>query len=128
MTYCPKCNKDFDSDLPSCPRCNPDLREGDETASDGLNKKGWIVIGHVKDQTSADYAKETLESYDIPVVVFSESGFFGQVGLNLPSPIGKHKGMFQIQVPSELDEDAINILNMIFGDGWEKAIQNDTEE
>ena len=127
MTFCPKCNKDFDSDMLFCPRCNPDLRDGDETASDGLNK-GWIVIGHVKDQTSADYARETLESYDIPVVVFSESGFFGQIGLNLPSPSGKHMGMFQIQVPSDMVRDAINVLNMIFGDSWVKLIKTDTDE
>ena len=127
MTYCPKCNKDFNSDLPSCPRCNPDLREGDENTSDGLNQ-GWVVIGHVKDQTTADYARETLESYDIPGVVFSESGFFGQVGLNLPSPSGKNLGTFRIQVPFDLVEDAINVMNMILGDSWEKATETDIDK
>jgi len=127
MTFCPECKKDFNSDLLSCPRCHPDLREGNETSTDGVDK-GWVVIGHVRDQTSADYARETLESYDVPAVVFSESGFFGQVGLNLLSPYGKHKGMFQIQVPSELVPDAINIMNMILGDSWEKAVEADKDE
>ncbi len=125
MSYCPKCNEDFDSDLSACPKCKIDLDDEPDVPSD-VASDGWVVIGHVKDQTTADYAKETLESYDIPAVLFSESGFFGQAGLNLPSPSGKHIGTFKIQVPVELIDDAVNILNMILGDSWENAIGTDS--
>ena len=125
MSYCPKCNEDFDSDLSVCPKCNASLDEKLDGPSN-LASDGWVVIGHVKDKTSADYAKETLESYDIPVVLFSESGFFGQAGLNLPSPSGKHTGTFKMQVPADKIEDAVNTLNMILGDSWENALGTDS--
>lgn len=124
MSYCPNCNEDFDSDLLNCPKCNADLNGGFDDSTK-TNNEGWVVIGHVKDQTTADYVRETLESYDIPGVLFSESGFFGQAGLNLPSPSGKHIGTFRIQVPADLVKDAINIMNMILGDSWEKATESD---
>jgi hypothetical protein len=80
----------------------------------------WRLTGKVKDPMSADYARETLKSYDIPVVIISESGFFGRAGLNLPSFWGKAEGFFKIMVPSNKFEEAINILDTLFGDGWEK--------
>jgi len=79
------------------------------------------MIARIFDRTSAEYAKETLTSYKIPAVIISESGFFGQAGLNLPSITGKGLGKFQVHIPSEFREDAENILTMILGDGWEKA-------
>lgn len=127
MSYCPKCNQEYAGELSNCPKCNADLNDGFDDSPKAANAE-WVIIGHVRDQTTADYAKETLKSYDIPAVLFSESGFFGQAGLNLPSPSGKHKGTFQIRVPAELIEDAINIMNMILGDSWENAIETDTDE
>lgn len=127
MSYCPKCNEDFDSDLSACPKCNPDLNNGMGDSAKA-NNGGWVVIGHVRDKTTADYARETLEAYDIPGVVFSESGFFGQAGLNLPSPSGKHIGTFKIQVPAGLVKDAFNIMNMILGESWEKAFETEADE
>ncbi len=80
----------------------------------------WCLAGKVKDPMSADYAQETLKSYDIPVVIISESGFFGRAGLNLPSLWGKTEGLFKIMVPSDMCEEAVDILDSLFGDGWEK--------
>ena len=116
MPYCPVCKEFFVGDLTSCPKCGRDFEEDDYD----IEKLGWTMIGKVKDKMSADFAKETLESYHIPVVIISESGYFGDVGLNLPSLAGKGLGKFQIHIPSELREDAENVLNMIFGDDWEK--------
>jgi hypothetical protein len=82
---------------------------------------GWVLVGRVNDEMSANYARETLKSYDIPAVIFSESGFFGTAGLNLPSPAGKNLGQFQIHVPAEKKEEAEDILNMILGNKWKKG-------
>ncbi len=112
MSFCPDCNEEYDNELSNCPKCN----------------KGWVVIGCVKDKTSADYAIETLKSYDVPGILFSESGFFGQAGLNLPSPSGKNMGMFKIQVPSELAKDAVNVMNMILGDSWDNTLDIEADE
>ncbi|PKK84647.1 MAG: hypothetical protein CVT49_02160 [candidate division Zixibacteria bacterium HGW-Zixibacteria-1] len=115
MPYCPKCDESFDADLTACPNC------GHEFNGDEEDRGGYELIAYINEKTAADYARETLVSYDIPAVIISESGFFGQVGLNLPSVTGKGVGKFQVHVPSELREEAENILTMILGDGWEKA-------
>lgn len=85
------------------------------------NPGDWILLGKVNDPTTAEYAKETLKSYDIPVVLFSESGFFGQAGLNLPSFYKKNLGQFRLHVLEADKEEAVGVLNMILGDNWEKA-------
>jgi len=116
MPYCPDCDEYFEGDLTSCPRCSRDFEDSDSAA----DRAGWVMIARIMDKTSADFAKETLKSYTIPVVVISESGYFGQVGLNLPSLAGKGIGKFQLHVPSDYREDAEKILEMILGDAWEK--------
>jgi len=115
MPYCPKCDEHFEGELTHCPKC------GREFEGDDPGREGWVIVARIDEKTAADYARETLTSYDIPAVVISESGFFGQAGLNLPSITGKGIGKFQVHVPSEMQEEAENILTMILGDGWEKA-------
>lgn len=82
----------------------------------------WKLLGKVNDATSAGYAKETLESYDIPCVLLSESGFFGQAGLNLPQAYGSRIGQFEIFVPENRIEEAVDIMDMIFGDKWDRMV------
>ena len=125
MPYCRRCKETFPDGLTACPNCGDDF-EDDEAFTEnddefGERESGWTLIGKIRDVMSAGYAKETLQSYDIPAVVRSESGFFGQAGLNLPQIYGKQKGLFQIYVPTEMIEEAEDILNMILGHSWEKT-------
>lgn len=115
MPFCPKCKEHFEGDLTACPNCGHEFN-GEEGA-----EAGYELIAYIDEKTAADYARETLVSYNIPAVVISKSGYFGQVGLNLPFVTGKGVSKFQVYVPSELREDAENILTMILGDGWEKV-------
>ncbi|UCD16588.1 MAG: hypothetical protein JSV44_08995 [Candidatus Zixiibacteriota bacterium] len=120
MPYCPRCRETFSGDLSSCPRCDYEF-EGSEATPDGSEDGSpWVLIARINDATSANFAKETLQSYDIPAVLFSESGFFGQAGLNLPQAYGKQTGQFQVHVPRTYKEEAEDILTMILGDKWEK--------
>ena len=95
-------------------------RDFDESSED------WIIVGKVNDPAMAEYVKETFKSYDIPVVIFSESGFFGQAGLNLPSFYSKNIGQFRIHIRKEDTEEAVEILNMILGDSWVKTDNNES--
>jgi len=117
MAICPNCNENFNDSLKTCPICKVNLIDSEDFES---FEENWVIVGRVKDQTTSEYARETLESYDIPAVIISESGFFGQAGLNLPSPSGANLGFFQIHVPRELKDEAADILKMILGDSWEK--------
>jgi hypothetical protein len=120
MRYCPVCKEKFDGDLMFCPKCGFEFEDNNEEIDSG----DWVAIAKIGDKTSADFAKETLESYKVPVVIVSESGFFGQVGLNLPSITGKGTGKFRVHVPAGYREEAENILRMILGDDWERAEQD----
>lgn len=114
MPYCSKCKEDFEGQLTSCPKCGQDFN------GDGKEDK-WVLVAKILDKTSAEFARETLQSYDIPVAIISESGFFGDAGLNLPSMSGKGLGKYKVYVPGGLIEEAENILEMTLGNNWEKA-------
>jgi hypothetical protein len=124
MAYCPRCKENFAGDLTACPRCGYEF--GEENGSTG--DREWILIARIRDKTSADYARETLDSYQIPSVVFSRSGYFGQVGLNLPSLYGKNTGKFEIHVPADCREEAEGVLGMILGDSWERVDDSNSEK
>nr|MBN2277128.1 hypothetical protein [candidate division Zixibacteria bacterium] len=120
MVYCPNCKENFPGDLTSCPKCNYDFN-GHEAGKEDK----WPAIGMISDRTSADYARETLLSYNVPCVVFSGSGYLGNAGLSMPSFTGKVTAKYVVHVPAEHREEAENILTMILGDGWEKIADKD---
>ncbi|MFH2037040.1 MAG: hypothetical protein ABIJ45_11600 [Candidatus Zixiibacteriota bacterium] len=113
MSYCPRCKKDFEGDLASCPNCGLDLNNPSEDVE-------WVPIAKIYNKISADFVKETLDSQGIPNTVISESGFFGQAGLNLPSLSGKGLGKFRLHVPKNFVDDTLEVLDMTIGDDWEK--------
>jgi hypothetical protein len=93
--------------------CSHELEKRDQP-----DESGWVLLGFVRDKMSADYAKEVLTSYDIPAVVISKSGFFGQAGLTLT---GFYKGdsqLFEVSVPRDMVEEAVGIMDMVLGDQW----------
>jgi hypothetical protein len=78
----------------------------------------WVTIGAVADKLSADFARETLETYDIPVAVLSKSGYFGTAGLTLTEFYSGSQGLFEFSVPVDEAEDAAEILSATLGDKW----------
>ena len=111
MALCPKCNAEIEEGLTTCFVCGAELDEG--TGDDK-----WVRLGYIEDKISADFAKETLKSYDIPAVVFSKSGFFGNVGLPLPTFFSSKPMLFEISVPEVCAEEAVDLLNMTLGEQW----------
>lgn len=108
MEFCPVCKSEVKDSLSTCPVCSSDLSTEE--------KSEWKSIGSIEDKISADYAEETLKSYEIPVVIISRSGFFGAAGLNLNPFHTKTSGLFNVMVLKDDTEEAIEILRMILGD------------
>jgi hypothetical protein len=102
--------------MSECPVCAREIQASDKTS----DNDGWVVLGFVADKISADYAKEVLDSYEIPAVVFSKSGFFGQAGLMFQGFYKSGAQAFEISVPVECVEEATGILDMVLGDKWRR--------
>lgn len=117
MVSCPNCHKDWGADVSSCPVCGVDL--------DPEEKDAWMVLGEIDNKLAADFAEETLKSYNIPAVVISKSGFFGNLGLTLtPFHNSRQSGAFEVSVLESFAEEASEILTMAVGDAWRRVEKN----
>lgn len=116
MVSCPGCKTELKDGTTTCYVCGRDINKEEKTE--------WIMLGMIEDKMSADYAEETLKSNDIPVVLFSKSGFFGNIGLPLATFHTPGVGLFEVSVPSDFVEEATDILDMILGEKWEKKEKN----
>lgn len=112
MEFCPVCKAELSEEQDVCPVCG--------SAVNDSGSADWTTLGYIEDKISADYALETLRSYDIPSVVFSRSGFFGSVGLPLNPFYNSGSALFEVIVPREYIEEASDILDMIIQGRWQK--------
>ncbi len=113
MAFCPACKSDWPDGTANCPICGKEL---DAEAAE----KQWVMIGTVDSQLSADFAKETLATYEIPAVVISRSGFFGNIGLTLTGFHSGARALWEVSVPADDAEEASEILGLTLGDQWQK--------
>ena len=116
MVYCPVCKTEWENGMTECPVCSTEM-ETDRTESD---RSEWVLLGYIGDNISADYAREVLKSYEIPAVVISKSGFFGQAGLVFHSFYKPGSYLFEVSVPVEYLEEAAGVIDMILGDKWQR--------
>ncbi len=112
MPVCPICGNAISDDISECPICGKDLTSNHKGGHD------WVIVGIIRDKVSADFARETLNSYDIPAVIFSKSGFLGAAGLPMDSMYGGASGGYEVSVPDEHYEETVEVLNTILGNSW----------
>jgi hypothetical protein len=114
--YCQECNAELKNGTTTCYVCGKDIVEEENNE--------WILVGMIEDKISADFAHEALESYGVPSVVISKSGFFGNIGLPLATFHTPGVGLFEISVPENFAVEAANILDMVLGEKWQKKEKN----
>ena len=112
MAYCPVCKVEIDDDASDCPICGHEIDNAEDIK--------WVNLGEIEDKLSADFSKEVMASYNIPVVIFSRSGFFGNVGLPLNPFYKPGSALFEVSVPEEFVEEASDVLKMTLGDRWHR--------
>lgn len=105
MASCPACKAEVKEDATHCSVCGEPL----------TNEEGWVTIGSVDTRITADFVFETLKSYEIPAVVLSRSGYFGNFGLTLQPFYSAGHGLFDISVPASHKEEAEDIFKMVTG-------------
>ncbi len=113
MAFCPACNAEWQTSTEDCPICGRELTPPEE-------QREWVVLGTIDDKLSADFARETLRTYEIPAVVVSKSGYFGNIGLTLTSFYSGKRESFEVSVPGNFREEAAEILDMILGGRWHR--------
>ncbi|HUV30971.1 MAG TPA: hypothetical protein VMY05_07790 [Acidobacteriota bacterium] len=116
MVYCQVCRTEWEESLSQCPICGRELREGTDTDEEA----SWVLLGTIVDKVSADFAREVLKSYEIPAVVISKSGFFGDIGVPLHPFYSSKSALFEVSVPSVHVEEAAEVLDMTLGDSWRR--------
>jgi len=126
MPYCPKCHYEYNLGVTVCPDCEvklvdrlPDLPEGADAES---NKEydQWIPLARLQSTQLAEMALESLRAKNIPAVLKSGVGYFGQTGTQGVSTYAPVGGGYSLVVPEEFVEDAVEELKVILGDDWEK--------
>ncbi|UCE25301.1 MAG: hypothetical protein JSU74_04460 [Candidatus Zixiibacteriota bacterium] len=102
----------MEDDTANCYICGHELEQSQESQ--------WVMVGEIEDKLSADFGKEVLKSYNIPAVVFSRSGFFGDIGLPLNPFYKPGSARFEVSVPEEFSEEAADILELTLGAKWHR--------
>lgn len=116
MVSCPACKADWPDGTANCPVCGKEI-------DTEMSETPWVMIGTVDDQLSADFAKETLSTYEIPAVIISQSGFLGNIGLTLTSFHSGKQALFEISVPTDDADEASEILQLTLGEKWHRKEQ-----
>lgn len=112
MEFCPVCKSELSDGADECAVCGSRIEENQFDS--------WITLGYIEDKISADYAVETVRSNDIPIVIFSRSGFFGSVGLPLNPFYKSTSALFEVMVPGEYKDEVADILDMLLGRRWKR--------
>lgn len=98
--------------------------EPEENEESARAKIHWCEIGQVDNMMIAGLAKEMLESEGIPVVVMSQSGFLGELGLPLQNMFTGAPSRTRLLVPEESADDATALMFETMGEMWYPSISS----
>lgn len=114
--FCPKCKNEIDELVATCNICGEKLVRGEIE---------WVVLGHIEDKISSDFAREIMKSYKIPAVVISKSGFFGDAGLSFGAFFSSKSMLYEVMVPEPYMIEAKEVMEMTLGERWQPAQSKD---
>ncbi len=132
MPFCPKCRYEYRPEISICPDCNEylvaSLPEKNVKNSEDDNEQydNWVKIGHLTSQAYANMINDGLHSKNIPVVIISGAGHFGQTGQMGTSSFFPVGGGYFVLVPDQFVEDANHEAEIILGDEWTASREEDT--
>jgi hypothetical protein len=122
MPFCPQCKYEYNHEVAKCPDCQVSLvSELPDDWSDEEEYKDWVRLGILTSSVDAEMLSDVLNAKEIPNLVLSGSGYFGQTGQMGPTSFQPAGGGFVIVVPSEFVDKADLEAFGILGDKWEKS-------
>jgi hypothetical protein len=127
--FCPECRYEYKTGVTTCPDCGATmvatLPEKDPE-NEAARYQNWVHVARLTSSISAQMLLDVLRSKNIPAVILSGSGHFGQTGQMGPSSFRPIDGAYSLMVPQEFVSDADAEAEALLGDEWKKARLIDT--
>lgn len=126
MPFCPNCRYEYDANVTECSDCEVDLvpslpEPEDETVDPSNGYDDWVELARLTSQPSADLIIEALQSHDIPSVILSGAGPFGQTGQMGADSFSPAGGGYTLLVPEDFLQEADQQATAILGEEYEKC-------
>jgi len=127
MPFCPKCRYEYKQMVEICPDCNEKLvyslpeEVSEQTSSDIETYRDWVQIARLTSPQYAEMVVEALRTKNIPAVILSGTGHFGQTGQFGVSSFRSVGGGYSLMVPKEHVTETDNVGELILGDEWKKG-------
>lgn len=127
MPFCPVCKYEYNIECSLCPDCEerlvavlaPETETVEELSED--NYKDWIKVAKFNSDLPAKLILETLRMNDVPAIILSDTGHFGQTGQMGPSSFNSIGGNYNLMVPRDKVTEADEIGQAILGEDWRIA-------
>ena len=133
MPFCPNCRYEYNPGTSTCPDCDEVLVDvlppkSDGNFEDNDSKYGdWVKVARLTSQAYAAMINDGLKAKDIPVVILSAAGHFGQTGSMGTSSFFPVGGGYLVLVPEQYIDEANNEAESILGEEWLNARIDDLE-
>ena len=128
MPFCPKCKYEYKAGTDACADCNTTLVESLAQDDSPDTYKDWIPLARLTSSQYAEMVLECLRAKDIPAVIHSDAGHFGQTGQMGTSSFRPVGGAYTLMVPRDHVIKADSEAGTILGDVWEKSRLCDLDE
>jgi len=113
IEICPDCNEKLIYSLPE--------EAVEETSINIETYRDWVQIVRLTSPQYAEMVVEGLRTKNIPAVILSGAGHFGQTGQFGVSSFRSVGGAYSLMVPKEHAAEADNVGELILGDEWKKG-------
>ncbi len=124
MPFCPKCRAEYEPGITRCSDCDealvaelPPL----ETEFSDTNFENWKCVANLTSTSYAEMIMEGLREAGIPVVVLSQSGYFGTSGMMGTALFNPAGAGYSVMIPEDHIAEADIIATEMFGEIWTKA-------
>jgi len=128
MPFCPKCKYEYKTGSDVCPDCNTALVDSLAKDDSQETHQDWIPLARLTSSQYAEMVMEALRAKDIPAVIHSDAGHFGQTGQMGTSSFRPMGGAYTLMIPRDHIVEADREAATILGDVWEKSRLCDLDE